>query len=441
MNGGSASAPHTAAIAKAPPAPVAATALRNLLWLSGDKVVSVALGLLVFGLIARHYGPGGAGQFSYGVAMLQTALGLSLICSGAAVMPRLCRLHDGPAAMAVANVFVVRLVGSVLAAAVMAGYTALAVEDPLRRTIALILLSSVPLLEPFRAFANFWVSRNQNRAPVLARGSGLVARLITVVVALWAGAPPWVVALAWLVEALVSATMQALGLRGVLPWRRLAAAVRTPRARMYFRFGVRFAAGLWLSHLFLRLDRLWLAERMDAHAFGLYATAMQLVAVWLQAATVLTGSLAPAYLYRALRQSSSVRSHWRTLAMLAGVGLAGLAGAVLLGPLLLRVVFGAPFAPSQPYLVAGFAASVLFFIDQFVQISITANNRPWLLALKWGTASAAALATLVFATPHIGAYSGPAGLALGLVASWIVVAAAARWAGSAATDAAAVPTN
>ncbi len=436
MNGGSVPASTTAAIAKSLRAPAANAALRNLGWLSGDKVVSVALGLLVFGLIARHYGPGGAGQFSYGVAMLQTALGLSLVCSGAAVMPRLCRLHDGAAAMAVANVFVVRMFGSVLAAAVMAGYTALAVDDPLRRTIALILLSSVPLLEPFRAFANFWVSRNQNRTPVLSRGAGLVARLVVVVVALWAGAPPWVVALGWLVEALVSAAMLALGMRGVLAWRRLAAALRAPRARLYFRFGVRFAAGLWLSHLFLRLDRLWLAERMDAHAFGLYATAMQLVAVWLQAAAVLTGSLAPAYLYRALRQSSAVQRHWGTLAMLAGVGLAGLAGAVLLGPLLLRAVFGDQFAPSQPYLVAGFAAAVLFFVDQFVQIAITANNRPWLLALKWGTASAVALATLALATPHIGAYSGPTGLALGLVASWIAVAVGARWAGT--TDAKAV---
>src|SRR5262245_65188741 len=81
--------PHSAA---------AAAALRNLLWLSGDKVVSVVLGLVVFGLIARHYGPGGAGQFSYGVAVLQAALGLSLVCSSAAVLPRLCPLRDGPAA-------------------------------------------------------------------------------------------------------------------------------------------------------------------------------------------------------------------------------------------------------------------------------------------------------------------------------------------------------
>jgi hypothetical protein len=70
--------------------------------------------------------------------------------------------------------------------------------------------------------------------------------------------------------------------------------------------------------------------------------------------------------------------------------------------------------------VAGFAAAVLFFLDQFVQISITANNRPGLLAAKWAGATVVALATLLTATPRIGAYAGPLGIALGLVAGWAV---------------------
>jgi len=230
-----------------------------------------------------------------------------------------------------------------------------------------------------------------------------------------------VVALAWMVEAAVAAALQTTSMRIVRPWRRLVNAVRVQRATPYLRFGIRFAVGLWLSHLFLRIDRLWLAERMDAHAFGLYATAMQLVEVWLQVASLLSGSMAPAFLYRALRRSNKLRDHWRTLATLAGLGLAGLAGAVLLGPFLLGHVFGAPFAASQGYLVAGFAVAVLFFIDQFVHIAITANDRPGVLALKWGTACAVSFTTLVLAVPFIGAYAGPLGIALGLVTGWLVV--------------------
>jgi O-antigen/teichoic acid export membrane protein len=401
-----------------------ATALRNLMWSSADKVVSVALGLLVFGMIARHFGPGGAGQFSYGVAVLQTTLGLSLVCSSAAVLPRLCLLRDGAAAFTVANVFVVRLAGSLTAAAVVAVYAIVAIDDPMRRVVTLVMLTAVPFIEPFQAFSAYWLSRNQNRSPVLARGSGLLARLVIVMLALWAGAPTWVVALAWLVEAVVGASMQSASLRSVRPWRRLFNAIRTPRATPYFKFGIRFAAGLWMSHLFLRIDRLWLAEHMDAHAFGLYATAMQLVDVWLQVATLLAGSMAPAYLYRAVLRSARLRDHWRTLALLAALGVAGLLGAALFGSTLLATVFGTSFAASSGYLVAGFAAAVLFFVDQFVQISITGTNRPGLLACKWAAACVLALATLAVATPHYGAYAGPMGVALGLVGGWLVVAIA-----------------
>jgi PST family polysaccharide transporter len=404
----------------------ATTALRNLLWLSGDKLVAVVLGLLVFGMIARHYGPGGAGQFSYGVAVLQTALGLSLVCSSAAVLPRLCQLRDGTAASSVANVFAVRLVGSLTAALVVAIYAWFAIDDPVRRTVTLVMLASVPLLEPFQAFSAYWLSRNQNKAPVLARGTGLLARLMAVMIALWAGAPAWVVALAWLIEAVITATMQSTSLRQVRPLRSLLSAIRAPRAAPYFKFGIRFAAGLWLAHLFLRVDRLWLAERMDPHTFGLYATAMQLVEVWLQVATLLAGSMAPAFLYRAVRHSSAPRDHWRTLLLLAGLGVLGLIGAHVFGPLLLTQVFGTPFAASRGYLEAGFAAAILFFIDQFVQISITANNRPGLLAAKWAGACAVAFGTLFFATSSLGGYAGPLAMALGLLAGWVVVAVGRR---------------
>jgi PST family polysaccharide transporter len=300
------------------------------------------------------------------------------------------------------------------------------VDDPVRRSIALAMVASVPLLEPFHVFSSYWISRNSNGRPVTARALGLFARLAVVLVALWAGAPPWVVAMAWLAEAMVTAFAQTAFLSGVRPWATLRAAVRARRARPYLRYAVRFAIGLWLSHLFLRLDRLWLAERMDSHAFGLYATAMQLVEVWLQVAMLMAGSMAPAFLYHALRRSDALADHRATLGLLLLIGLAGLAGALLAGRGLLVTVYGPGFAGGYGYLVAGFGAAVLFFVDQFVQISITANNRPGALAAKWGTAVLVALATLVLMTPLLGAYAGPLGLALGLIGGWIAVAVAGR---------------
>ncbi len=55
---------------------------------------------------------------------------------------------------------------------------------------------------------------------------------------------------------------------------------------------MRFLAGLALAAVFLRLDRIFLAERLPVHEFGLYAAAMQLVDVWLQIAYLIGFGLA-----------------------------------------------------------------------------------------------------------------------------------------------------
>jgi PST family polysaccharide transporter len=153
---------------------------------------------------------------------------------------------------------------------------------------------------------------------------------------------------------------------------------------------------------------------------------MQLVEVWLQVAMLLAGSMAPAFLYGALRRSRALVDHWHTRALRGGLGLAGLAAVALFGRPLLALVYGHDFAGGHGYLVAGFAAAALGFVDQFVQVSITANNRPGVLAVKWGTACAVALAVLVPGSAHIGAYAGPAALAAGFVAGWLAVAVAYR---------------
>ncbi len=397
-------------------------AARNFSWLMTDKLVAVAPGLFVFGLIARHYGPVASGQLAFGLALLQTALGLSLVCSAAAILPRLSRKRHAVAGP-LANIFVVRLAGSVVAALGTGVYAVATVEDPTRLAITLVLLASVPLLEPFYTAVAYWQSRNDNRWPTLIRGTGLVVRTAVVLAAAAAGAPIEVVAAAWLLEAAVSAALQAASMRRVLDLRRLTQRLRTTRAQIYFRFGVRFLLGLSLANLFSRIDRLVLAELLPPQEFGLYAAAMQLVDVWVQVAFVLGFAIGPAFLYRdlAARQRPAV-SFLRETGALALIGLLGLAGAWLFGRFALRIVFGADFVVAAPVFVAGMAFAVLMYADQMVQLAVTAANRPGTLALKWGSACLVAAGVQLLLFARLGAYAGPLGLALGVLAGWIATA-------------------
>ena len=252
------------------------SAARNFAWLATDKVVATLLGLLVFGMIARHYGPVGSGHYAYALTLLQAALGLSLVCSTAAILPRLSRMSRGVSG-ALANVFVVRLLGSVVAASVVALYALLAIGEPDRLVIALMVVAAVPLVEPFFVATLYWQSRNDNRLPVLNRGVGLLVRTTVVAAAVAFGAPLWVPAVGWILEMVVVAVLQVRSMGGLGRWSGLAARVSVWRASRYFRYGVRFLLGIALGQLFLRGDRLVLAAAdagarvrhlCDRHATG-----------------------------------------------------------------------------------------------------------------------------------------------------------------------------
>jgi O-antigen/teichoic acid export membrane protein len=400
-------------------------ALRNLAWLMTDKALALVFGLLVFGLIARAYGPVGSGHFAFALALLQTALGLSLVCSAVPLLPRMCRLGRGIGGM-VANVFLIRMGGALVSALCVALFAVFTISDPQRLAITLIVLASVPLIEPLYTAVAYWQSRNDNRPPTITRGAGLLTRAALVFIAIAMDLPLWVVAFAWLAEAMVSAALQTRSIAhlGTLP--ALARRVTPHRSSTLFRFGVRFFAGLALAGLYVRLDRIFLAEHLPEHEFGLYAAGMQLVDVWLQVGSLIGFAVGPAFLYAAVIAGGSPWRHWRAAMMLAGAGITGLLVVLAFGDVALRVVFGRAFDGSYPFLVAGVAFGVLLFVDQLVGMTIAATNQPLALMIKWGAACIVALATMWLAFPTLGAFAGPTGLSVGVVASWLAAAVALK---------------
>jgi PST family polysaccharide transporter len=400
-------------------------AARNFGWLMLDKALAVFFGLAVFGLIARWFGSTASGHFAYALALLQSALGLSLVCSAAVLLPRLYRMRTGVAAT-LANVFVVRLGGSVLGAIAAALFALVAIEDPVRLHLALIVLLAVPLIEPFYTAVVYWQSRNDNRRPTLCRAAGLIVRAAVVILAIFLGAPLWVVALAWVLEASVLAFLLYSSVRPLATLGVFIQRVTPQRSLTYARYGARFLLGLWLANLFVRLDRLVLGQLLPAPEFGIYASAMQLVDVWLQVAYITSFAIGPAFLYKALASPTDSRQLWRVAAMMGGFGCVGLLGALLFGEMAMRLVFGPQFVPGAPYLVAGTAFGVLLFVDQVVQLRITAGNRPLALTIKWAAGCLGAVAVQAATYHSLGAYAGPTGLAAGVFFGWVATWAALR---------------
>lgn len=393
-------------------------ALRNLAWMMVDKAIAVAVGLAVFGLVARWFGPVTSGHLAYALAVFQAALGLSLVCSASVLLPRIYRMRRGVRA-AIANVFVVRMGASLIAVAIAALFAVIAIDDPQRLQLALVILIAVPLVEPFYTAIVYWQSRNDNRRPTISRAAGLLMRAAVVLTAIALRAPVWVIALAWVLEAAVSAGVQYASVRQLGHLRDYARRVSPLRSATYLRFGIRFLIGFWFASLFARLDRLVLGHVLPADEFGVYAAAMQIVDVWLQVSSLIGFAAGPAFLYNALAKVKTTWQLWRVGAGLAAIGLCGLLGAWLFGDYAIALLFGPRFAAGTPYLIAGTAFGVLLFVDQLVQMRVTAGNLPLALTIKWGTACLAAVVVQMATVKTLGAYAGPTGLAVGILAGWI----------------------
>lgn len=396
------------------------TTFVNLAWVLGDKAFAMAAGLLIFGLIGRSFGPQGTGHFSYAVAMLQVALGLSMVCGATAVLPRLCVIH-GAMAGALANIFTVRLAASLLAMVLMAGFAIATVSDPVRRDVTLVVLLAVPLIEPFAIIAAYWNSRNHNRPNVVARSAGLLVRLIALAAGIALGAAPWLLAATWVLEAALNSAIQWRQLGRALPGRRFVRYVRRRRCAAYLRFGARFMVGSWLHVLYTRMDRLLLGERLPAETFGLYAVGMQLLDVWLQVAGLVAISMSTAFLYRYVREGAIGRALLVGGGAMAATALLGLLGAWWFGPWLLRAVFGPQFAGSQPYFVAAMAVGVLLFVNQVLTVVLATLNRPSWIAVLWGVAVAVTALTILAGVERHGAMIGPIAMAAGLLSGWLAV--------------------
>ena len=128
-----------------------------------------------------------------------------------------------------ANVFVVRLLGSVVAAVVVVLYALLAIQEPDRLTIALMVVAAVPLVEPFFVATLYWQSRNDNRLPVVNRGAGLLVRTTLVAAAVAFDAPLWVPAVGWILEMAVVAVLQVRSMGSLGRWRRGTLVALDPR--------------------------------------------------------------------------------------------------------------------------------------------------------------------------------------------------------------------
>lgn len=337
--------------------------LRKSFWPLLDKVVRMALALLVGVVVARYLGPERLGLLSFALAWASFFGGFAWLGLGEAVTRDIVRAPDQQHTL-LGSVVTLRLAGCVVAAVL--ALLLLPVFFPeasgdLWLMVAIIVAAS--FFSETAGAVTIWILASGNTRYlaltrtlpfVLAQGARLVLVAFAAAVPWFAAAVPLEAALsfaaAWWVYARVHRRLPVPGVDRRRAKRLLAEALPVLLAAL-------------LASLALRLDQMMLAALSDFHQVGLYAGAIRLSEVWWGIAPAVMQVAAPMLLYA----NDDAASRQRYLELLYGgllvLALAAAAVVTLCARPLVHLLLGPDFDGAAPVLVVHVWTAAFVFME------------------------------------------------------------------------------
>jgi O-antigen/teichoic acid export membrane protein len=323
----------------------------NTAWLYADQVVRMALGLITFGFVTRHLGPGNFGLLSYAIAFPAILLPLATLGINHLVVRELVRRPGEQRRIMCATVWLL-LAASVFSFAVAAAGTALLpADDPARRLISITIW--VLLTQPFQVIDYFFQSRVNSRYTVMARlGTNLTANLARIGLVIMEAAVGW---FAWVFVgealllglALVLAYRQGGGI-GFHLWKDWVWAEARGLLRAAWPL---LLAGLAIA-LTMRLDHLLVGWLAGLEQLGVYAAAARLAEALYFLPLAMINSYFPRFVAaRDEGPAAFARAQERFFQAITWTAVAIAAGVTVLAPWITKGIMGSGYTGSAPVLI------------------------------------------------------------------------------------------
>lgn len=331
----------------------------NSAWLLFDKLMRVALGLVVSAWVARYLNPAQFGQLAYVIAYVALFQAVARLGLDGIVVRDIARTPEA-APVILGTVFAMRTLAGV--ACWLAALAILAclngASDP---TVLLVALAGGALLFQAADTIDLWFqSQSRSRSTVLAKlVANLLSNGIKVGLIVAGAALPWF-ALVIAVEALAAAI--SLAVVYAKSERRPRWSVARPMARALLRESWPFLLGSFSVMIYMRIDQLMIREMLGNRSLGIYAAALSISQLWHVIPTSLVISLAP---YVARKKAAGEQAYNDALLLIfRAFGVFALAVSVLtalLSPLLVRLMFGADYAGAAAILAVHVFSNVFVF--------------------------------------------------------------------------------
>lgn len=349
----------------------------NTLWLFGDRLLRMGVGLLVGVWVARYLGPEGYGLLSFAGSYVMLFSALALFGLESLVVRELVT-HPEERGSILGTGCLIRLITGACSYILALVFLLLTRPDDTVMLLMVAILGSSLLFQALDLTDLWFQSRVASRFSVMARSSAFLLSAFAKLAMVISGASLTAITIATASEALFAALTLLLAYR--ISGERIS----------HWRWSSRWFKRLWSDSIplvlsgivlmiYLRIDQVMLGAMASAAEVGQYAAAVRISEIWYFVPAAIVSSIFPGLVQLRSSDTELFRVKLQRLYnLMAFLGYAIALPVTLLAPWLVKLLFGVAYQPAAPLL------AVLIWAGLFANLTVVRNAH--FIAQEWGKA-------------------------------------------------------
>jgi len=390
-------------------------AIGNTGWLFADRIVRMGVGLIVGVWVARYLGPVQYGNLNYAASLVTVFSAIALLGLEAIIVRDIVR-HPEREQEILGTTFLLRFLAGILSyIAVLFTVFILRPDDRL----AHMLVGVMGWLLIFGAFdtIDLWFqSKVRSKYVVYAKSIGFLVASGFRIAFILLDLPVVAFAVANAVEFGLGAAALLVMYRAngqhISQWKTRMAVV----GQMFRESWPLLLSGV-IFMVYLRIDQVLLGQLADSHEVGVYAAAVRVAELWFFVPTAIVSSVFPTIVRTRESDENEFYSRLQKLYnLLAFIGYAIAIPGTLLAGVIIKVLFGAPYAAAAPMLILLLWSNIFAILAVARNAYLLTMNWSWVLALM---VLAGAVANVLLNIVLIPKYGGVGAAFASLISYWI----------------------
>jgi O-antigen/teichoic acid export membrane protein len=390
-------------------------AIGNTGWLFADRLLRMGVGLFVGVWIARYLGPSQYGILNYASSFVALFSAIALLGLEAIIVRDIVRYPERESEI-LGTTFFLRFFAGLLSYLVAVG--AIFVMRPDDRVSHLLVgvMGWVLVFGSFDTIDLWFQSKVRSKYVVYAKNAGFLLAAALRIAFIVTKAPIVYFAVANVAEI----GFGAIGLlivykrsgQSISHWKK-----SMDLARQLFTESWPLLLSGIVFMVYLRIDQVLLGQLADAHEVGVYAAAVRVAEIWFFIPAAIVSSVFPNIVRTKDNDENEFYGRLQKLYnLLAFIGYAIAIPGSLVAGLVIKLLFGAPYAAAAPMLI------LLLWSDVFAILAVARNS--YLLAMNWSwvlslMVLAGAVSNVLLNLVLIPRYGGIGAALASLVSYWI----------------------